>query len=106
MSAPSPSRSHLRRTRCAAALLLPLVLHGCITMGLWGFYPEDEQDPITGEDESGFTYDPETEWSWSLLGLRVLLTPITVALDCLTCPIQAAWFGLDDDEQGRCRCHR
>jgi hypothetical protein len=84
-------------------VLLPLVLQGCFTMGLWGFFPEEEED-FTGQSETAYAYDPETEWSWSLLALRVLLTPVTFGLDCLTCPIQAFLFGSDDDT-GNCHCH-
>lgn len=29
----------------------------CFTMGLWGFEPNSETDPVTGRSESGFRYD-------------------------------------------------
>jgi hypothetical protein len=74
-------------------------------MGLWGFEPDEEQDFVTGESETSFAYDPETEWSWSKLALRVLLTPITLGLDCLTCPVQVVLFASADDD-GHCHCHR
>jgi len=76
-------------------------------MGLWGFELEDEDDAFTGQSEATFVYDPETKWSWGKLGLRVLLTPFTLALDCLTCPIQAIFVCDDsDDGDGHCHCHR
>ena len=76
-------------------------------MGLWGFELEDEQDPFTGQCETTYAYDSRTEWSWGKLGLRVLLTPFTLALDCLTCPIQCILLcdNCDDDERHDC-CHR
>ena len=49
--------------------------------------------PVLG---AGFVYDEDTEWSWSLFGLRLLGTPFTFALDVLTSPVQA--FFLDDDD--------
>jgi hypothetical protein len=103
----SPVRQ--RQAAAAAALLLPLVLHGCFTMGLWGFFPEEEPNPCTGEPERGFAYDEQTEWSWSKFGLRVLLTPLALALDCLTCPVQAVVFGCgddDDEDDDGARAHR
>ena len=91
------------RCRCGlllATTLLPLLLSSCFTMGLWGFTPETERDAFTGKEESTFAYDEETEWSWQLFCLRVLLTPVTVGLDCLTCPVQAVLFFADDDDDG------
>jgi hypothetical protein len=38
-----------------------------------------------------------------LFAKRVLLTPLTVGLDMLTCPVQVFLWGDDDDE---CRRHR
>ena len=94
----------LRLGACA----LPAVLSGCFTMALWGAWPEPEQDPITGKSETTFEYDADTEWSWDLLAMRVLLTPFTLGLDCLTCPVQAALGLCDcDDDHGHGReAHR
>jgi hypothetical protein len=76
-------------------------------MGLWGFEAEEEQDALTGQHETTFAYDPGTEWSWAKLGLRVLLTPFALGLDCLTCPIQAfCWCDGGGDEQGHDHCRR
>ena len=85
------------KRRAAAAMLLPLLLSSCFTLTLWGFEPNDERDPNTGSEETFFTYDEETEWSWGLFGLRVLGTPFTLALDGLTCPVQAFLFFDDED---------
>ncbi|MGC6488283.1 MAG: hypothetical protein ACON4Z_11605 [Planctomycetota bacterium] len=87
-----------RRRWTALALAACLTLPSCFTMTLWGFEPDAEQDRWTGETERTMTYDDETEWSWELLGVRLLGTPFALALDCLTAPVQAWWFG--DDEPG------
>jgi hypothetical protein len=78
-------------------LLLPLIASSCFTAALWGFFPEEDRIPVTGATEATFEYDPETEWSWGLFGKRLLLTPFTVVLDCVTCPVQAFLFEWDDD---------
>lgn len=87
----------MKALRHIAVLALPLLLCSCFTMMLWGFSPEAEHDPLTGEEESSYVYDEETEWSWSLFGLRVLGTPFTLVLDCLTAPVQVFLWGDDDD---------
>lgn len=99
---PSPPR----RCRSLCALALPLLLGSCFTMGLWGFLPETETNPFTGEDETVFEYQADTGWSWGLFAKRVLLTPITVGLDIVTCPVQAFLWGDDDDECDRRPRHR
>ena len=86
----------------ALTLALLLSLPSCFTLGLWGFDQTVERDPATGEHSSITTYDETTEWSWELLGFRLLFTPITLALDCATAPIQAWWFGTAEaDERDR-----
>jgi hypothetical protein len=55
---PSPLR---RRSRRLCALVAPLLLSSCFTMGLWGFLPETETSPWTGKDDTSFVYDEETE---------------------------------------------
>lgn len=97
-----------RRWRTAVVLvaLLPL-LSSCFTMGLWGFKPERDHDQFTGKRDDHFSYDAETEWSWTKLFGRIAGTPITLALDCLTAPVQAWFFrNDDDDEDGRRRRRR
>ena len=78
-------------------MLLPLLLSSCFTMTLWGFGPSAERDPVTGQEELVYEYDDSTSWTWTLFGLRLLATPVTLALDCLTAPIQAFFLGDDDD---------
>lgn len=92
--------SHAVRGLCrhGAVLCLPLVLTSCFTMAVWGFLPADEVDPVTGNEETGFEYDSDTEWSWGLFFGRLGLTPFAVALDVLTCPVQAFLFGWDDED--------
>lgn len=85
--------------------LLPLLLSSCFTMGLWGFEPTDDRDPVTGREDTSFEYQDDTSWSWGLFGLRVLATPITLCLDCLTAPVQVFLFGNDDDGDD-CRADR
>jgi hypothetical protein len=96
-----------RRTICALALASLLFLPSCFTLGLWGFDQTLERDPSSGQLESTANYDETTEWSWELLGFRLLFTPVTLVLDCATAPIQAWWFGTgeDDDEPSRAGFH-
>src|SRR5262245_30058078 len=73
-----------------------VLLTSCFTLGLWGFHPDDDDvDPVTGQ--ATYVYDEHTKWTWGLFGLRVLLTPVTLALDCVTCPVQCA-LGLTGDD--------
>ena len=81
-----------------AAVLLLLVLPSCFTMSLWGFDVEEVENPDTGREETVMEYDPETEWSWGLFGLRVLATPFSLVLDCVTAPVQAILYWNDDED--------
>ena len=93
---------------CATALLLSL--QSCFTLGLWGF---DYTGDADSDDESSFEFRDEPAdlpWTWKAVGLRVLLTPIALALDVVTSPVQCAilgigWLGSDDeaDDRGRSR---
>ena len=88
----------MTRRGCAAlALSALLLLPSCFTFGLWGFELQSEREARTGRTEHAMRYDPDTEWSWELFGLRLLCTPIALALDCLTAPVQAFLWG-DADE--------
>ena len=78
-------------------MLLPFLLSSCFTMGLWGFNPSSDVNRVTGEEEFVYEYDDSTSWTWARFGLRLLGTPITLALDCLTAPIQVFFLGSDDD---------
>ena len=73
-------------------------LPSCFTMTSWGFELDESNDSITGEPETVMVYDPETEWSWKLFGLRLLATPFTLALDCATAPLQLFFLRNDDDD--------
>ncbi|HIE68756.1 MAG TPA: hypothetical protein EYP98_00580 [Planctomycetes bacterium] len=86
---------HHARAGLLAALLL--VLPSCFTMTVWGFELHESKNASTGKQESVMQYDAETEWSWKLFGLRVLATPFTLGLDCLTAPLQAFLLWDDDD---------
>ncbi len=84
--------------RTAMVSLLLLALSSCFTMAVWGFDTESRRDPFTGASEATYTYDEETQWSWELFLGRVLVTPVTLLLDCLTAPAQIWLFGDGDDE--------
>lgn len=75
--------------RSGWVVMLPLLASSCFTMGLWGFLPQEEFDPCTGQSETVYEYDDETRWSWELVGLRLLLTPLSLGLDLVTSPVQA-----------------
>ncbi len=94
----------MKLSRLVVVFGLSTLLCSCFTLGLWGFEQEDDADPVTGE-EALFAYDEETRWSWELLGLRILLTPVTLCLDCVTAPVQCFLWGGDDDDD-HCRRHR
>jgi hypothetical protein len=91
-----------RHPRRCLALVLPFACASCFTMGLWGLEPEDDVDPATGRVDTVFALDDEARWGWEEIGWRVALTPFSVALDVLTCPVQC-WLWADDDD---CSCDR
>ena len=71
------------RARCLIPLVL-LLLQSCFTTALWTV----EFDADAGRRERR-----------NDLWLCLCLTPIAVALDCITFPIQVEWFdGRDDDD--------
>ena len=104
-SAQHGTRAHvpatIRLVRAVTASLLLFALSSCFTAALWGFDADSERDPVTGKEEAVFEYDTDTEWSWPLFFGRVLGTPVTLCLDCLTAPVQAWWFEDADDKQHR-----
>ena len=71
------------RARTLLVPLLALCLHSCFTTALWTV----EFDADEGRERRKNDF-------W----LCLCLTPITVALDCITLPIQVEWFEEDDDE--------
>jgi hypothetical protein len=97
-------RASHRVFRSLLAVALPLACSSCFTMLLWGFEPSDDVDPVTGEEVGCFEYDPDTKWSWGDLGGRVLLTPVTLLLDCVTAPVQCWMFFDGGEDDGSCGC--
>ena len=83
--------SGLRRLRVVHVLLLGVFLltPACFTTSLWS----DADDPVVGEDEHGVpvTEPPATIWQ------KILLTPLALALDLVTAPVQN-FFDEDDDD--------
>ena len=88
-----------RRGLAAGALCCLLFLPSCFTFGLWGFELDAERDHASGRDERVMRYDPDTEWSWELFGFRLICTPVALALDCLTMPVQVFLWGDDGDHE-------
>ena len=76
--------------RLAALACCAVVLQSCFTNALWGFEP----DPRGGYAESTFELPTDELW----IGWKILLSPVTLLIDCVTWPFQETLFG-DDDEQ-------
>ena len=89
-------RPHPRRW-CQAVLLAAActLLSSCCTMIVWGFELRTE-DADTSWQWCRETYDEQDMAWWQ----RVLLTPLTLLVDCATWPLQY-WLFEDDDD-----CHR
>lgn len=103
-SSPSAEQGRVRsQKRCAllAMLLCCLSLQSCFTTILWGL----DQDGDEWAGESGVECDDDTEWTWDLFLGRLLLTPIAIGLDALTCPVQSFFWG-EDDERRDCKRRR
>ena len=67
-----------------------LPMQSCFTVHLWGgTLSEEGQDSIYSFEDADITWDD----AW----LRVLLTPVSLWLDCVTMPVQAILLGDDDD---------
>src|SRR5262245_2253404 len=73
------------RAALLAVLLAMPVLPSCFTSALWGVDDHDHHHSIT----------------WHGFVERLLLTPLTLALDIATAPVQALCGG-DDDDGGTC----
>ncbi len=88
-----------------AALLIAALsvgMQGCFTISLWGgdFIDEDVPANDTVETTMGWEFPDESGDSMTneeILGL-ILLTPVAIALDCLTLPAQAWFFGWDEED--------
>lgn len=95
-----------RRVTCGhriAALLLATTLSSCFTGAIWGFFPrQDDDDPDA--TAMALTYERGTKWSWELVLGRILATPFTLVLDCVTLPVQAVLFGWNDDDEAKQPC--
>jgi hypothetical protein len=83
-------------------LALAASLSGCITTALWGGEVRREPDECIDEVEASFHFDVDDDDSPPLtfedVGLRILLTPFTLILDCLSFPVQAWIYGWGDDD--------
>jgi hypothetical protein len=81
----------------ATAVSLLSLCSSCFTCALWGVAWDDGSDEYSSEVA---TCDDDTEWTWESVGLRLLLTPLALGLDLLTCPVQCAISG----DEKKC-CH-
>jgi hypothetical protein len=89
----SVPRSILSLTACC---LLP----SCFTAAVWGV----EIDGDCGEPAPIEARGEEPDRGEGLLdhfAAKLVLTPFALALDCLTCPIQALFLGCEEDEGSR-----
>lgn len=83
----------------ATALLL--LLPACFTASLWGGRSFGaEIDPETGRSREVLAFDlfgdEREEPTAAEIGCRLLLTPLAVVLDALTCPVQVLYLVLVD----------
>ena len=85
-------------------LLCCFLLQSCFTMSLWGLDSDRGRDEGTGEFGRECD-DDDTEWTWDLFLGRLLLTPIAIGLEALTCPVQSFFAG-EDDERRDCKRRR
>jgi hypothetical protein len=81
--------------------ILPLtaccLLQSCFTAAVWGVdIDADCADPAPAETRREAS-EPD-QGLLDHLAARLVLTPFALALDCLTCPIQAFVLGCDEDE--------
>ena len=86
-----------RLLRTATVVSLPLVCTSCFTLALWGLTPSDDDDPCCHDDGVTFEVEADADWSWDAIGLRLLLTPLSLGLDVLTAPVQCILLADDDD---------
>lgn len=76
----------------AAALLALGALTGCVTATMWGGGVEEDED---GSSSIVFTGgEPISESVF----VRILATPLTLAIDLCLAPVQVFLFGWDEDE--------
>jgi hypothetical protein len=74
--------------RRLCALVLPLLLSSCFTMGLWGSHYRVR---TTGVDTRVGAWEPRegVDWSWWRVLLRIVATPGAFAPDVVTSPFQS-----------------
>jgi uncharacterized protein YceK len=83
--------------RRALPLVALVALQGCFTAGVWGFELGSETDAVTGRESPTLEAQRDGEVVESLW-FRLLATPFSLVLDCVTLPIQALLFGWDDED--------
>ena len=78
-------------------MLLPLLLvaplSGCFTAAIWGGTYDVEE----GDNEPSLRFGGDRPGIDSLF-LRIACTPLTLALDICLAPVQAFFYGSDDDD--------
>ena len=88
----------VRGLRCMLVAAATTILCSCITARVWGFDSEpDAADAGKVQWSSEACDHPALAW-WQ----RVLLTPLTLAADIVTAPLQC-WLCLDADDENDCR---
>ena len=86
------------RVRAAlSACLLLLCCPSCFTVWVWGGELHSERGPDGDHDLS--IQDGSNDLSGPTgFVARLLMTPVAIALDCVTFPVQAFLYGLDGDD--------
>ena len=97
MQEPQPCRLTSPRRVLTKMLLLGVLflpLESCITVHLWGGDLIEADDGRGGQEQIYSFKDADITWGnvWS----RVLWTPVTLCLDCVTMPAQVFMFWIDD----------
>lgn len=91
-------------TQKTVLLATVLGLQSCITSALWGLdLDEDEDDRSAYCQRDGRKKHRSTKFED--VGLRILLTPVTLGLDLLTAPLQGC-MNDDDEDCNRRRSRR
>lgn len=80
------------RCRRLCAIVLPLLLNSCMTAGLWGYEYRRHRHTLGDPAPASFVAARGTDWSWWRVLLRTVVTPVTVALDVVTLPLQSIAF--------------
>ena len=81
-------RRALTKMLLLAVLFLPM--QSCFTVHVWGgTLSKKGQDSIYSFEDADITWDD--------VWLRVLLTPVSLGLDCVTMPVQLFFLGDTDD---------